>query len=386
MQRSTYGFDTGCHNASADRQSHVLAQASQNTSEPGCGVFGWGFIVLIPALAATGGSGFFLSKGQREGRVGAKLKRMPLIAANGVAILIPAALFLAHKAKAGEFDATFYAVQMLELAAGAANLFLLGLSMRDGMALTRWRRKSFLRPATTFDALLMDKEEIARDTLAFRMSRPKGFQFAAGQSVYVSMPDLKKADGKGRLRTFSIASAPQDADLEIATRRTSSCFKRHLAAAANGSLIRIEGPYGDLSLHEDVSRPAVFLAGGIGLAPFRSIVLDATNRGLQHRLFLFYANRKAEDAAYLSELRQLERKNPRFKLIPTFTEGEMSPLDADAEHGRISAEMIKKHVNDLAAATFHVAGPPAMVAAMEDLLLSEGVSPKSIQAEEFSGY
>ena len=97
----------------------------------------WGFILLIPALAATGGSGFFLSKGQREGTVGTKLKRMPFIAANGVVVLIPAALFLAFKAKAGEFDVIFYTVQVVELIAGAVNITLLGLNMRDGMALTR---------------------------------------------------------------------------------------------------------------------------------------------------------------------------------------------------------------------------------------------------------
>lgn len=86
----------------------------------------WGFILLVPALAATGGSGFFLSKGQRQGLVGAKLKRMPFIAANGLLVLIPAALFLASKARAGEFDAAFYAVQALELAAGAVNITLWG--------------------------------------------------------------------------------------------------------------------------------------------------------------------------------------------------------------------------------------------------------------------
>jgi hypothetical protein len=92
----------------------------------------WGFLLLIPALAAAGGSGFAVAKGRRAGLVGAKIKRMPLIAANGVLVLIPSALFLAAKVKAAEFDASFYAVQALELAAGAANIALLGLNMRDG--------------------------------------------------------------------------------------------------------------------------------------------------------------------------------------------------------------------------------------------------------------
>lgn len=97
----------------------------------------WGFLLLVPALAVTGASGFFLAKGRRAGLIGAKIRRMPFIAANGILILIPAALFLASKAKAAEFDTTFYAVQILELLAGATNIILLGLNMRDGFKMTR---------------------------------------------------------------------------------------------------------------------------------------------------------------------------------------------------------------------------------------------------------
>jgi hypothetical protein len=103
----------------------------------------WGFLLLIPALMAAGGSGLALSKGRRAGLVGAKLKRMPLIAANGILVLIPSALFLAHEAAAAEFDTAFYAVQALELAAGAANIALLGLNLRDGLKMKgRLRRQS----------------------------------------------------------------------------------------------------------------------------------------------------------------------------------------------------------------------------------------------------
>jgi hypothetical protein len=103
----------------------------------------WGLFLLIPALAATGGSGFALAKGRRAGLVGAKVKRMPFIAANGVLVLIPAALFLAYKASHAEYDSVFYAVQALELAAGASNITLLGLNMRDGLRMQgRLRRQA----------------------------------------------------------------------------------------------------------------------------------------------------------------------------------------------------------------------------------------------------
>ncbi len=96
----------------------------------------WGFLLLIPSLAAAGGSGFKLAGARRPGLSAAKARRMPLIAANGILVLIPSALFLAAKAGTGEFDTSFYAVQALELLAGAANMTLLGLNMRDGLRIT----------------------------------------------------------------------------------------------------------------------------------------------------------------------------------------------------------------------------------------------------------
>ena len=102
----------------------------------------WGFLLLVPALAAAGGSGFALAAGRRPALVQKKIKRMPIIAANGILILIPSALFLASKANAGEFDTAFYAVQALELVAGATNIVLLSRNMLDGLRLKgRLRRR-----------------------------------------------------------------------------------------------------------------------------------------------------------------------------------------------------------------------------------------------------
>jgi len=103
----------------------------------------WGFFILIPALMAAGGTGFQLGKKMRGPVLAAKKKRMPFIAANGILILIPSALYLSSKAQAGAFDAGFYAVQALELLIGAVNITLLGLNLRDGLIMTgRLRRKA----------------------------------------------------------------------------------------------------------------------------------------------------------------------------------------------------------------------------------------------------
>lgn len=95
-----------------------------------------GLFILVPAIAATGGSGFYLSKSRQGRLVDAKQKRMPFIAANGLLVLIPCAIFLNRWAAAGAFDTTFYMVQALELLAGAINLMLMGMNMRDGMRLS----------------------------------------------------------------------------------------------------------------------------------------------------------------------------------------------------------------------------------------------------------
>lgn len=342
----------------------------------------WGFLILIPALAATGGSGFAWSKGQRMGLVGAKLKRMPFIAANGLLVLVPAALFLASKARAGEFDTTFYVVQALELIAGAANLTLLGLGMRDGLRLTQWRRDSFLKRGVAYTTSLTARENVARGTLAIHLKRPDGFTFKAGQAVYVTLPALKEADGKGRMRIFSIASAPDDPDLVIATRLTDSALKRSLASLPVGSDVEIEGPYGDLTLHDDAARPAVFLAGGIGITPFRSMIRDAAKSGRARDLTLFYSNRSAEDAAFLSELEHTARENPGFRLVATMTDAAGWP----GERGVISQDTIAKHVRMAAKPVYYVAGPPAMVSAMETLLGNGGVKDDDVRAEKFAGY
>jgi hypothetical protein len=102
----------------------------------------WGLLLMVPALMAVGASGFRLARGRRGGLLDRKLRRMPLIAGNGILVLIPAALFLASKARAGEYDAAFYTVQVIELATGGMNLWLLALNIRDGLKLTAGRRRA----------------------------------------------------------------------------------------------------------------------------------------------------------------------------------------------------------------------------------------------------
>ena len=110
------------------------------THEAVAGVKSWivmpGLFMLVPALAATGGSGWFLSKSRQGRLVEAKKQRMPVIAANGLLVMIPCAIVLNHWAAAGIFDTTFYGVQALELLVGAVNLTLMGMNIRDGLKMS----------------------------------------------------------------------------------------------------------------------------------------------------------------------------------------------------------------------------------------------------------
>lgn len=92
--------------------------------------------LLIPAMAIAGASGMAMGRRRKDALTAAKKKRMPIIALNGLFILLPAAWFLAGKAASGQFDATFYLVQSVELLAGLLNLSLMGMNIRDGLRMT----------------------------------------------------------------------------------------------------------------------------------------------------------------------------------------------------------------------------------------------------------
>lgn len=100
----------------------------------------WGMCVLIPAMIIAGASGMNLGQKRKDPLTRAKKKRMPFIAANGLLILVPAAIYLQSKATSGSFDTMFYTVQTIELIAGATNLTLMGLNIRDGRAMTKYKR------------------------------------------------------------------------------------------------------------------------------------------------------------------------------------------------------------------------------------------------------
>jgi ferredoxin-NADP reductase len=235
----------------------------------------------------------------------------------------------------------------------------------------------------SYQVRLVGREPLAEGTLAFRLEKPAGFAFRAGQAVVLELLDPPPGDGQKR-RTFSLVSAPFERTLAIATRMRDSAFKRALNALPEGASVKLVGPVGQFTLAD--ARPAVFIAGGIGITPFMSMLRQAAHDGSPQRLVLLYSNRSPEGAAFLDELQALERQNANFRLVATMTEMRNSATKWDGETGLVDAHLIERAVRGLVAPAYYVVGPPGMVVAVVDTLRSAGVSPESILTEEFYGY
>jgi len=223
--------------------------------------------------------------------------------------------------------------------------------------------------------------------MAFYFEKPAGFEYKSGQSMDLTLIEPPKTDAEGNTRAFSYASAPYEDYLMITTRMRQTAFKDVLKDLPAGHELQFDGPFGSMTLHNDTAKAAVLLAGGIGITPFHSMVKQAANQKLPHKLFLFYSNRRPEDAAFLKELQDLQQANPNYKLIATMTDMAKSAQPWTGETGYINGEMLKKYLGDaMGSAIYYLAGPPQMVAALKKVLNEAGVNDDYIKFEEFAGY
>ena len=238
----------------------------------------------------------------------------------------------------------------------------------------------------SYEVTLKARREVAEGTMAFHFEKAPGFQFKAGQFVRMALRDPPETDDEGDDRSFSIASAPAEPELIFATRMRDTAFKRVLKAMPLGGRVTIDGPFGKMVLPDDATRPAVFLTGGIGITPFRSIVVQAAKDRAPHRLFLFYSNRRLEDAAFLDELKALEGENRQYRLVGTMTDHDRSARPWSGETGYINQGMLARYVGDLNGPIYYVVGPPGLVDAMRQMLSAASIATADIRLEKFAGY
>ena len=237
-----------------------------------------------------------------------------------------------------------------------------------------------------YPSRLLSRTWVAKNTVAFQFHRPRNFLFRPGQFIDLILPAIPTSSLHGLTHTFSIASSCFASSILLVTRMRDSNFKRALSVLPLGTEVSIRGPMGSFVLHNDLSRPAVLVAGGIGIAPFLSMLSSAAIDKAHPPVFLFYANRYVEDAAFMDTLWDLEMSNRSFHFVPTFTRIGPGHAGWNGATGPINAQILSKHIKTLQDPIYYVAGPPGMVSAAYQTLFELGVPEENIQIEHFAGY
>lgn len=236
----------------------------------------------------------------------------------------------------------------------------------------------------TFSVKVLEVREVAEKTLAVKLEKPADFSFVAGEYSVLSVPTLIEPDSKGPNRCMSIASAPSDDHLLFAMRLSETPYKKTIARLQVGDEMIVGAPVGHFTLIPHDTRPVVFLTGGIGITPARSILRQASVDRDPREFFLFYSNYRPEDTAFFEEMRG-EFPNIHLTSILTMTNMETSHEPWDGEMGFVTKEMIQKYVPNVSASMFYLVGTPGFTKAMEAILSEFGIEKENIKQDPFVG-
>ena len=232
------------------------------------------------------------------------------------------------------------------------------------------------------------RKEICENTYSFTfIPESYDYEFKPGQYAHFTIDEPKFNEDTGNSRPLSIASSPHHKNLIlVAARDNGSVFIQNLLSLEAGAEVYLSEPEGDITLHDDEKVENVFIAGGIGITPVRSIVEYATESSLKNKITLFYLNRSYKQTAFLQDLQNWSDMNDNFRFIQFFdnAENEKSGSSNETESGRIDAERFKKHLGDLNDKVYNIIGPPEMVNCVKEILLNENVPEESIKSEKFS--
>lgn len=237
-----------------------------------------------------------------------------------------------------------------------------------------------------FTMAFVKSEQLAQDTFCFFFDRRgTDFDFLPGQWVRMVL-SLKQPDERGTSRVFSIASSPLENHLMIVTRIIQSPFKKKLMVLSPSEEISFFGPAGRFVLNESETRPHVFLAGGVGITPFRSMLMYASEKNLSIPITFLASFSTIEDVIFYQEFSTLAGQHVNVAVVYTVTQPEQSRASWNGEMERISENLIRKYVPNIADSLYYIAGPPAMVSEVEGIVKGMGVSQENIRKEHFVGY
>jgi ferredoxin-NADP reductase/nitrite reductase/ring-hydroxylating ferredoxin subunit len=264
------------------------------------------------------------------------------------------------------------------------------------------------RASAVYQLKFLEKQKFeGTDVMSFKFSRQEEQQqeeaqvneddnkrhldYTAGQFAFFDIGGVNN-DPKGPIRHFTISSSPTEDFIMITTRIRDSPYKQRISSLQEGVKVKVRGPEGKFVLHEDYSKPAIFLSGGIGVTPFRSMIKYATDKQLPIKIIMFDSNRNEQNILFKDEFDEWAGKNKNLKIVYTVSDEDgrnSSSSPWTGEHGRINKEMLNKYLNndELQHSVFYVCGPPAMLNAMKNLLEGElNITKERIKIEEFTGY
>jgi ferredoxin-NADP reductase/nitrite reductase/ring-hydroxylating ferredoxin subunit len=277
-------------------------------------------------------------------------------------------------------------------------------------------KKQSDRKVPEIELILLEKIKVeGTDVMSFKFSKKQDEQEEKAQNIDKAVMDYKAGqfaffdigevynDSKGPIRHFTISSSPTEDYIMLTTRIRNSPYKQRLATLEEGATVKVRGTQGEFVLHEnDYSKSAIFLSGGIGVTPFRSMIKYATDSKVPLKIILFDSNRNKENILFKKEFDEWSYINNNLKIIYTISEEKnqqerkstssaslTETNDWNGEYGRIDKEMILKYADDktLKDSIFYICGPPPMIKAMEYLIQKELEIPKErIKVEEFTGY
>jgi len=268
------------------------------------------------------------------------------------------------------------------------------------------------KSSSQFELTLLEKDKVeGTDVTSFKFSKQNDHQgggegedkptldYIAGQFAFFDIGGVYN-DPKGPIRHFTISSSPTEDFIMFSTRIRDTPYKRRLSTLEKGTKVKVRGPEGQFVLHQDYSKPAVFLSGGIGVTPFRTMIKYATDRQLPVKIVMFDSNRNYSNILFKKEFDDWSNMNKNLKIIYTISKDDEQDRhersssstandDWKGEYGRINKAMILRYVdtNELNNSIFYICGPPSMLKAMQSLLQNDLEIPKErIKVEEFTGY
>ncbi len=229
-------------------------------------------------------------------------------------------------------------------------------------------------PPQSFSPKLIKKIQLTADTFSFYFTRPPDFEFVPGQYIKMTL-NIENPDDRGPSHFFSIASSPTEREhLMITTRILQSTFKKTLGNLPIGAEVQMRGPHGMFILEEENPRAKVYLAGGIGITPARSMLVYLRDKNLSIPFALMVSFSNRDEIIFFEELNSLSNEVRKIVYVVT------------SEEGRIDGDKIKKDAPDFLNSLFYISGPAGFVEAMEKLVKSIGVLEENIKAEDFPGY